>query len=221
MIIKIPKIDELKKNDFNDLLNINVQKKLRSRSLPFKFAKRLADVISAIISLIVLFPLFAVLIILIKFDSKGKAIFAQQRVGIDAKLFTMYKFRTMKNDSNKDEFSPISSSDERITKIGKFLRKSSLDELPQLWNVLIGNMSFVGPRPEMLFIVKTYSEIEKIRLIVKPGLTGIWQIAGRKDLPLHENIEFDLYYIKNQSLMLDLIILLKTFSVVLSGKGAY
>ena len=113
------------------------------------------------------------------------------------------------------------TKDPRVTPIGAILRKTSLDELPQLWNVIRGEMSMVGPRPEMPFIVEHYEAWQRQRLTVKPGITGLWQILGRKDLPLHANLEYDFYYIQNQSLLFDLTILLKTIPVVIFGKGAY
>ncbi|MGQ9733011.1 MAG: sugar transferase, partial [Candidatus Zipacnadales bacterium] len=119
------------------------------------------------------------------------------------------------------EEAPSTEEDARITSVGRWLRRSSLDELPQLWNVLRGEMSLVGPRPEMPFIVEQYEPWQRRRLDVKPGLTGLWQILGRKDLPLRDNIEYDFYYIRNRSLTLDLVILLKTIGVVLRGRGAY
>jgi lipopolysaccharide/colanic/teichoic acid biosynthesis glycosyltransferase len=127
----------------------------------------------------------------------------------------------MRHEVNPNDFAPTDKKDTRITRIGRFLRKTSLDEFPQFWNVIKGNMSVVGPRPEMPFIVETYKEWQRRRLDAKPGITGLWQILGRKDLPLHENIEYDFYYIKNQSLLLDLVILIKTVAAVFRGKGAY
>jgi len=183
--------------------------------------KRLFDILFSVLVLIFALPLMAVIILAIKYDSYGKAILLQTRVGENGKLFEMYKFRTMQNNSSLYKNAPIERNDKRVTKIGKFLRRTSLDELPQLINVIKGEMSIVGPRPEMPFIVKKYKQWEKRRLIVKPGLTGLWQILGRKDLPLNENLEYDFYYINNQSFFLDLVIVLKTIPIVLKGRGAY
>jgi lipopolysaccharide/colanic/teichoic acid biosynthesis glycosyltransferase len=116
---------------------------------------------------------------------------------------------------------PTESDDPRVTRFGRFLRRTSLDELPQLLNVLRGEMSLVGPRPEMPFIVEKYEPWQRRRLDVKPGITGLWQVIGRKNLPLHLNMEYDLYYIKNQSLLLDIEILLKTIPAVFMGRGAF
>jgi len=187
----------------------------------YESIKRLMDIVLSIVGLIILFPIWLIIIILIKVDSHGKAIFKQKRVGKNGKIFSMYKFRTMKNNVNLYEEAPRDSNDNRITKIGRFLRKTSLDELPQLINILKSEMSFVGPRPEMPFIVENYSKWQRKRLEVKPGLTGLWQILGRKDLPLHENIEYDFYYIQNRSFLLDVVIIFKTVWAVIAGKGAY
>jgi lipopolysaccharide/colanic/teichoic acid biosynthesis glycosyltransferase len=127
----------------------------------------------------------------------------------------------MKPESDEYEVAPISMNDSRVTGIGRFLRRTSLDELPQLFNVLRGDMSLVGPRPEMPFIVDKYTSWQRHRLDVKPGLTGMWQIMGRKELPLHDNLGYDYYYIRNQSLMLDFTILLRTIAIIFRGRGAY
>jgi lipopolysaccharide/colanic/teichoic acid biosynthesis glycosyltransferase len=127
----------------------------------------------------------------------------------------------MQADVAPYEEAPLERTDPRVTRFGRFLRKTSLDELPQLINVLRGDMSMVGPRPEMPFIVDKYEEWQRRRLDVKPGITGLWQIVGRKDLPLYLNLEYDFYYIRNQSLLLDLMILIKTIPAVLFGKGAF
>jgi len=124
-------------------------------------------------------------------------------------------------ETPKFQEAPENPDDPRITRAGRFLRKYSLDEIPQLLNVFRGEMSMVGPRPEMPFIVEKYEEWQRRRLCVKPGITGLWQIVGRKKLPLYRNLEYDFYYIRNQSLMLDLIILWKTIPAVLFGKGAF
>jgi len=214
-------IEKLKKQDFSRLLNEDTIRNLPGKQRFYSFIKRTTDVIVATLALIFLLPVLAVLAIVVKIDSRGKVIFAHERVGKDGKIFIIYKFRTMRGDVNRQQLAPIAPGDERVTVTGKFLRRTSLDELPQLVNIIKGEMSLIGPRPEMPFIVENYTNIQKARLLVKPGLTGLWQLAGRKDLPLHENIEYDLYYILHQSMLLDLIIFLKTFTVVFSGKGAY
>lgn len=187
----------------------------------YEFLKRLMDLFLSLIMLIVTLPFWLFIICAIKFDTKGPAIFVQERTGQNGKLFKMYKFRTMYRDSDEHAYAPKTNNDKRITRVGQFLRKTSLDELPQLINVLKGQMSLVGPRPEMPFIVAKYKDWQRKRLDVKPGITGLWQVLGRKDLPLQENLEYDFYYIKNRSILLDIVILIKTVSAVLFQKGAY
>lgn len=187
----------------------------------YEFVKRIMDFSVSLILLIVLAPLFAIIAIAIKLDSPGPIFFVQKRVGKDGKLFDVIKFRTMYKDTPKYSLSPRNPDDPRITKVGRFLRRWSLDELPQLINVLKGEMSLVGPRPEMPQIVQEYLPWQKERLKVKPGITGLWQIIGRKNLPLEQNIQYDILYVRNRSILLDIIILLKTIPVVIKGKGAY
>ena len=187
----------------------------------YEAIKRAIDIVFSIISLFLFAPFWVLIVVIIHLDSPGKAFFAHTRIGKNGKPFTLYKFRTMYQGVKDQELAPESPGDKRITSIGKFLRRTSLDEIPQLLNILKGQMSLVGPRPEMGFIVEHYSAHELKRLLVKPGLTGLWQIKGRKDLPLHQNLEFDFYYIQHRSLWLDLVIIIKTVVVVISGKGAY
>ena len=209
------KIDEI-----NDIPVI----KLANGHLPSLQAsiKRVLDIIIASLLFIFVFiPTYPIIWLLIKLDSKGSIIFKHKRVGKDGKIFTLYKYRTMQKEVNPFQVAPFDQNDPRITKFGRFLRKTSLDELPQLINVLKGEMSMVGPRPEMPFIVEGYDEWQKRRLDVKPGITGLWQVVGRKNLPLHMNLEYDFYYIKNQSLLLDLSIIIRTIPAVILGKGAF
>ncbi len=186
-----------------------------------RITKRFMDVSISSILLLVLFPLMSVIYLLQLCKKKGSPVFTQKRIGLKGKEFTLYKFRTMKPESDEYEVAPISMNDSRVTGIGKLLRRTSLDELPQLFNVLRGDMSLVGPRPEMPFIVDGYTSWQRHRLDVKPGLTGMWQIMGRKELPLHDNLGYDYYYIRNQSLMLDFTILLRTIAIIFKGRGAY
>jgi exopolysaccharide biosynthesis polyprenyl glycosylphosphotransferase len=183
--------------------------------------KRIMDLVVATMLFIPSLFIWPVIVIFIRMDTRGPAIFRQERVGKDGKLFVMYKFRTMFEDTPKFKEAPDTPEDPRISRVGKFLRKFSLDEIPQLLNVYKGEMSMVGPRPEMPFIVSKYEEWQMRRLNVKPGITGLWQIVGRKKLPLYLNPEYDFYYIKNQSVLLDLMILWKTIPAVLFGKGAF
>lgn len=194
---------------------------VRSSHLVYRFAKRLFDVVSSGLALIALSPLFPYLAWRIRRDSRGPALFTQERVGKDGKKFLLYKFRTMYTDAKQYANSPRSEDDPRITPFGKTLRRYSLDELPQLLNILHGEMSVVGPRPEMPFIVETYAPWQKARLRAMPGLTGLWQVLGRKDLPLEENLEYDIYYVFNQSFFFDCAIILKTVPHLVLPKGAY
>jgi exopolysaccharide biosynthesis polyprenyl glycosylphosphotransferase len=184
------------------------------------FAKRIFDLAIALPALIVFSPLFLLLALLVKLDSAGSVLFAQKRVGLNERQFTMYKFRTMFKDANAYAETPRDKADDRITRVGRFLRSTGLDELPQLFNVLGGSMSIVGPRPEMPFIVEKYSELERQRLQAKPGITGLWQVYARcENLPIHHHIEYDLYYIENFSLVLDVIIILDTIPTAFLHTG--
>jgi exopolysaccharide biosynthesis polyprenyl glycosylphosphotransferase len=208
-----------------DLANLENVPTLDVGRMRFSWWKRVSksffDFFCALILMIVTLPLWLVIAIAIKLDSPGKVLLRQKRVGLNGKVFTLYKFRTMHAHEPLYQMGPVNSQDKRVTRVGKFLRRHSLDELPQLINILKGEMSFVGPRPEMPFIVRKYNAWERRRLAVKPGLTGLWQILGRKDLPLTQNLEYDFYYISNQSFILDIVILLKTIPLVIQGKGAY
>jgi exopolysaccharide biosynthesis polyprenyl glycosylphosphotransferase len=180
-------------------------------------AKRCLDVCAAAALLICLAPIMACVAFAIKATSPGNVLFKQERVGKNGKLFTMFKFRTMHQAACGSQFSPTSGHDPRISKIGRILRKTSLDELPQLFNVLVGEMSLVGPRPEMPFIVKGYTPIQQRRLEVLPGITGLWQLsAHRKDL-IHNNMQYDLYYVRHRNCFLDMAILVHTLLFAMRG----
>jgi exopolysaccharide biosynthesis polyprenyl glycosylphosphotransferase len=183
----------------------------------YQVVKRLCDFIGSIVFLVLAAPLMLLLACLIKVDSSGSVLFRQERVGRDGKVFKMYKFRTMHTDAAPYERSPDRSNDPRITRVGKFLRRTSIDELPQLLNVLRGDMSLVGPRPEMPFIVERYTERQMERLEVKPGITGLWQLSGDRIFQIHDNIEYDLYYIQHRNFFMDLAILLHTFVFAMRG----
>jgi len=184
-------------------------------------AKRVLDLFLSLVVGLLSLPLVAVVSLSIRLDSAGPVLFRHTRIGKDGRAFTMFKFRTMHQEADPFQFAPRDQHDPRITRVGRWLRRTSLDELPQILNVLKGTMSFVGPRPDMPFIVARYQGWQAQRLSVRPGMTGLWQIMGRKDLPLEENLEYDFYYIRNQSILLDITILLKTIPIVFLGKGAY
>lgn len=197
-----------------------------------RFSKRIMDIAISIVLFLLTWPLFIVIWIAIKIDSRGPAIFAASRVGEGGKIFKMYKFRTMfvgseqlqqsvtRTDGEGRKIYKV-SDDPRVTTVGKWLRRTSLDELPQVFNVLKGEMSWVGPRPEQPFITKEYETWQWQRVLVPPGVTGWWQVSGRSDLPMHLNTNYDVYYVRNYSIFLDLKILLRTVVEVLRGKGAY
>jgi lipopolysaccharide/colanic/teichoic acid biosynthesis glycosyltransferase len=141
-------------------------------------------------------------------------------VGKDGKEFLLWKFRSMKVDVPRYEVSPQSSTDCRLTRVGRLIRRLSIDEIPQLVNVVKGEMSLVGPRPEMPFIVDSYDSIEYGRFIVRPGITGLWQISPARAFPIHDNLQYDLHYIQNQNLLFDCAIMLRTIAAVVHGIGA-
>ena len=202
----------------------------------YRGVKRELDFITALLALIVLSPLLAITALAVKLDSKGPAIFKQQRLGLHGKTFWIYKFRSMCVNSKEvlehllatdpaakaewdKEFKL--KDDPRITKSGAFLRKTSLDELPQLWNVLRGEMSLVGPRPIVQAEVERYDKFIKEYYSVLPGITGMWQTSGRSDIDYPERVQMDSWYVHNWSVWLDMVLLWRTVSVVLSHKGAY
>ena len=190
----------------------------------FKVIKRLFDIIVSFLGLLILSPLFLLLTILIKCDSKGPVFFIQKRVGRNGKKFGIFKFRTMRINAEEliDSFTPEQlkewkenfklKNDPRITRVGKFLRNTSLDELPQLINIFIGHMSLVGPRPIVEEELEWYGEKKSVLLSVRPGLTGWWATNGRSEVSYPERCDYELYYVYNCSLLLDIKILFKTFS---------
>ena len=187
---------------------------LRGRPI-YNLVKRLSDILLSGFILLAASPILLLVTLVIKWESPGPVFFTQIRQGANSRSFRMVKLRTMFADMCGDAVTPESASDPRVTRIGRFLRKSSLDELPQLWNVLVGQMSMVGPRPEMPFIVERYNEMEMQRLDVKPGITGLWQVSEARKAPIHENVDYDLYYIENQSVFLDVTIAFLTIATML------
>jgi len=185
--------------------------------LSYFISKRIFDFVVSSILIVTLLPLFFLIALLIKLDSHGPAIFTQRRVGKNGLIFNIYKFRSMYIDTPRYDFSPTESYDRRITRIGRFLRRTSLDELPQLVNVFIGNMSLVGPRPEMPFIVRSYDKIQRQRLQATPGITGLWQLSADRAFQIHENIHYDLFYIQNRTFLADITILVHTLFFAMRG----
>ena len=185
------------------------------------FIKLIMDICISLLAIMLFLPVFAVIIIAIRVSSKGAAVFKQERAGKDGKPFTFYKFRTMKVDVAPFGSSPKSGDDPRLTKTGKFLREYSLDELPQLFNILKGDMSIVGPRPLYISQMAEWNERQKKRLLVKPGLTGLAQISGRGGLTHEEKLEFDVKYVETASFRKDIKIILATVIQVFRRKSIY
>ncbi|MGC8733554.1 MAG: sugar transferase [bacterium] len=184
------------------------------------FIKYLLDRGFAFILIILLLPIFFIISLLILLEDGFPIFFIQERVGLNGKIFKMYKFRSFKKNVDLSNVYTY-SQDPRISKVGKIIRRYSLDELPQLINIIKGEMSFIGPRPNLPFQYQELNDIQKQRYLVKPGITGLAQINGRNKINWEQRIYYDLIYIKNYSLFLDIWILYKTFFVVLSGEGVY
>jgi exopolysaccharide biosynthesis polyprenyl glycosylphosphotransferase len=184
--------------------------------------KRAFDVVVAGILFTLSLPLFLLIALWIRLDSPGPILIHQRRVGAGGRIFPMHKFRSMQwNPADLDTAVDKVRNDPRVTRAGRFLRRSSLDELPQLWNVVRGDMSLVGPRPELPAIVERYEPWQRKRFNVPPGMTGWWQVNGRGDQEMHLNTEIDLFYVQNYSILLDVQILLHTVGAVIRGKGAF
>ena len=203
------------------------------RFLLRRLLKRIFDISIALAMVVALSPILLIVSILIKRDSRGDILFSQERIGLCGKPFKMWKFRSMVSDA-EDKRKALEANNEmtsgvlfkikddpRITKVGRFLRKTSIDELPQLFNVLKGDMSLVGPRPPLPDEVRDYQRSDCRRLEALPGITCIWQVSGRSNIPFDQQVELDINYIRNQSLGLDLVLLLKTIPAVLFARGAY
>jgi len=186
-----------------------------------KFPKRVFDIVFSLPVAVVLLPVFVVIWTTIRISSKGPAIFKQERVGKNGRPFIFYKFRTMRADVDPFGPSPKTEIDPRLTKIGKFLREYSLDELPQLFNVLKGDMSIVGPRPLYVSQMGEWDERQRKRLLAKPGLTGLAQISGRGELTREEKLELDVKYVETASFLTDIKIILATIAQVFGRKNIY
>jgi exopolysaccharide biosynthesis polyprenyl glycosylphosphotransferase len=211
---------------------VEVPSQTRQRGAYRTFIKRWFDAVFAFLALVVLAPFLALIAVAIKLDSRGPVFFCQERVGMNGRTFRFYKFRSMVDgaDRMKKQLSKLNeldgpvfkiSNDPRMTKIGKFIRKTSLDELPQLFNVLRGEMSLVGPRPPLPNEVEEYEQWQRRKLDVLPGMTCLWQISGRNMIGFREWMRLDIEYVENCSFGLDIKILLRTIPAVISRKGAY
>ncbi|MGO4108854.1 sugar transferase [Paenibacillus sp. YAF4_2] len=211
----------------------NAQAQTRSAKRTYLMIKRMIDLVGAACGLILLSPILLVIALLIKLENpKAPVFFYQNRVGINEKNFRMFKFRSMvpnaedlltellhKNEIEGHMFKM--KHDPRITTVGRFIRRTSIDELPQLWNVVRGNMSLVGPRPPLPREVAEYSSYDKLRLRVKPGCTGLWQVSGRNELGFKEMVELDLEYIEKRNVLFDLQIIMKTAKAMVGSEDAY
>lgn len=218
-------------NEFVKFNNLSLLVSNEKKS--YLILKRSIDIFGSIIALILLSFLFLLIAIAIKMeDPKGPVFFTQVRVGKNGKNYKMYKFRSMVHNAesmleNLLQFNEVSGAmfkmkeDPRITRVGKFIRKTSLDEIPQIWNVLKGEMSLVGPRPPLPREVELYTEYDKQRLLITPGCTGLWQVSGRSNTSFKEMVELDIKYIKERNLILDITLILKTVFVLLGSKDAY
>ncbi|KXI76750.1 multidrug MFS transporter [Bacillus cereus] len=219
--------------EFEKKSNVELDRQKINSRKGYLMSKRFLDCIGALLGLILLFPVFLIVAALIKYeDPKGPVFFKQIRVGKDGEKFYMYKFRSMVMDAEDRlkellKYNEVSGAmfkmkeDPRVTKIGKFIRKTSIDELPQLINVLKGEMSLVGPRPPLLREVEEYTVYDKQRLLVTPGCTGLWQVSGRSNLSFEQMVELDIYYIIQRDIILDVKILLRTVKVLLGSEDAY
>jgi Sugar transferases involved in lipopolysaccharide synthesis len=198
----------------------------------YRFFKRMLDIVASVIGLIVLSPVFLIVSLAIKAEDRGPIFYSQVRLGKGQRPFKMWKFRSMVVDADKKlekllEQNEVEGAmfkmkeDPRITNVGRFTRKHSLDELPQLWNVLKGEMSLVGPRPPLEREVADYSEYDKQRLIVKPGCTGFWQVTVRNDVDFEGMVNLDLEYIERSGILFDISILFRTVAIVFKPNGAY
>ncbi len=209
-----------------------IDEQAQNQRYVYRFFKRTLDIVASVIGLIVLSPVFLIVSLAIKAEDRGPIFYSQVRLGKGQRPFKMWKFRSMIVDADKKlekllEQNEVEGAmfkmkeDPRITKVGRFTRKHSLDELPQLWNVLIGEMSLVGPRPPLEREVADYSEYDKQRLIVKPGCTGFWQVTARNDVDFEGMVNLDLEYIERSGVLFDIGILFRTVAIVFKPNSAY
>lgn len=213
--------------------DIHINEQQLNYQYGYRFIKRLFDLVASAIALVILSPLLLIIAICIKVDDpKGPVFYSQIRVGKDGKHFKMFKFRSMVTNADqlleklraKNEVDGAMfkiKNDPRITRVGRIIRKYSLDELPQLANVVLGSMSIVGPRPPLVSEVAEYTDYDKQRLMVKPGATGMWQVGGRNDVSFDEMVRLDLTYIQERSIWLDLKIMFETVKIMIVPNGAY
>lgn len=229
----MPSIAEPKMKTSNQQTQVTPKKVQPNNQAGYLLAKRCIDIAGATVGLLVLFVVFFIVGLLIKLeDPSGSIFFSQKRVGKNGKEFNMYKFRSMISDAEAKLAELLEQNeatgamfkmknDPRVTKIGRFIRKTSIDELPQLFNVLKGDMSLVGPRPPLVREVSEYNEYQKQRLLVTPGCTGLWQVSGRSNVGFEEMVELDLTYMTTRSLKTDITIICRTVFLLFGSKNAY
>jgi len=222
----------MKETQLNIMSTVEQRALFNNVSRGYLFAKRSFDIVASLMGIILLSPLFIIISLAIKLDSPGPVFFSQKRNGFKGKVFNMYKFRSMVPDAEQrfkelEQKNEVSGhmfkmkNDPRITKIGKIIRKTSIDELPQLFNVLKGDMSIVGPRPPIVREVQMYDPWHSLRLSVRPGLTGLWQVSGRNEIGFEEMIRLDLKYIRERGFWYDFKIILRTIPVLLGDSKAF
>ena len=214
-----------------DMVNDNLENEEGKVSIIYLFSKRAIDIVGSIVGLVLLSPILLIVAIAIKLESKGPIIFSQKRIGLKGKEFKMYKLRSMVEDAEKLKKDLMKSNemsgpmfkmkdDPRVTRVGKFIRKTSIDELPQLVNVLKGDMSLVGPRPSLPKEVKKFKPWMKKRLEVKPGLTCFWQVSGRNNIDFEDWMKLDIKYVEERSFFVDIKLIFKTFFVLFGDENA-
>ena len=214
-----------------DMVNDNLENEEGKVSIIYLFSKRAIDIVGSIVGLVLLSPILLIVAIAIKLESKGTIIFSQKRIGLKGKAFKMYKLRSMVEDAEKLKKDLMKSNemsgpmfkmkdDPRVTRVGKFIRKTSIDELPQLVNVLKGDMSLVGPRPSLPKEVKKFKPWMKKRLEVKPGLTCFWQVSGRNNIDFEDWMKLDIKYVEERSFLVDIKLIFKTFFVLFGDENA-
>ena len=214
-----------------DMVNDNLENEEGKVSIIYLFSKRAIDIVGSIVGLALLSPILLIVAIAIKLESKGSIIFSQKRIGLKGKEFKMYKLRSMVEDAEKLKKDLMKSNemsgpmfkmkdDPRVTRVGKFIRKTSIDELPQLVNVLRGDMSLVGPRPSLPKEVKKFKPWMKKRLEVKPGLTCFWQVSGRNNIDFEDWMKLDIKYVEERSFLVDIKLIFKTFFVLFGDENA-
>ena len=214
-----------------DMVNGSLENEEGKVSIIYLFSKRAIDIVGSIVGLVLLSPILLIVAIAIKLESKGSIIFSQKRIGLKGKEFKMYKLRSMVEDAEKLKKDLMKSNemsgpmfkmkdDPRVTRVGKFIRKTSIDELPQLVNVLKGDMSLVGPRPSLPKEVKKFKPWMKKRLEVKPGLTCFWQVSGRNNIDFEDWMKLDIKYVEERSFLVDIKLIFKTFFVLFGDENA-